>query len=228
MRSRNKTDTTWSTPRTSSTSCTSPCPVDKQRHLTNKPTESNETPRGTRIFGSHLMTSYIIWEMTLISPSWNEFQKIDWICKQDSHSQTHICAVQFFPKRGTLSTRLTQVIRIAVSSLCFWKESVVWYYTWMEVTSPAAYHEHITFLIHSSFYLQNTQHNRHKMINSKNIQYVTNISKLSQSTSSVIQPNSSHSLTFSFWSISFHIEQNRWTQERVTKNPVDSCQAKHQ
>ena len=93
MRSRNKTDTTWSTPRTSSTSCTSPCPVDKQRHLTNKPTESNETPRGTRIFGSHLMTSYIIWEMTLISPSWKEFQKIDWICRQDSHSQ-HI-SVQY-------------------------------------------------------------------------------------------------------------------------------------
>ena len=65
-----------------------------------------------------LMAAYIIREMVVISVSWKELQKIDGECRQDTHSTTHICAVQSLHKRGTHTTRLAQVTRIAVSSLC--------------------------------------------------------------------------------------------------------------
>ena len=44
--------------------------------------------------------------------------------------------------------------RIAASSLCAWKESVIWsaHVSPFVALAPASYHEHIFFLVHSSFY----------------------------------------------------------------------------
>ena len=84
--------------------------------------------------------------------------------------------------------------RIAVSSLCAWKESVIWsaHVSPVVALSPTVYHEHIIFLIQHFFLLrhQNAHYNRDNTIISKNTQYIMLISMLSQPTSSAIKNHS--------------------------------------
>ena len=99
---------------------------------------------------------------------------------------THICAVQSVHKRGTHTTRLAQVTRIAVSSLC--ASTCLTLCCSLTCRAPRAPH-----LPHSLFLLpphKNTQHNRDNRIISKNTQYIMHISMLSQSTSSAIKNHS--------------------------------------
>ena len=87
----------------------------------------------------------------MISFSWKEFQKIDGACGQDTHSQR--TSVQY-----SLFTSAERIARAwpnnCITSLCAWKESVIWsaHVSLFVVLSPAAYHEHIIFLTHSSVY----------------------------------------------------------------------------
>ena len=67
---------------------------------------------------------------------------------------THICAVQSVHKRGTHTTRLAQITRIAFH-LCAREKilsSGVAHVSSLVVLSPAFHHEHITLLMHSSLY----------------------------------------------------------------------------
>ena len=100
-----------------------------------------------------LMATYIIWEMVVTSVSWKEVQKLRGVVT--GHPLTkHICAEQSVHKRGTHTTRLAQVTRIAVSSLCAWKveSSGVAHVSPVVALSPPDHFEHIIFLNHSSFY----------------------------------------------------------------------------
>ena len=61
----------------------------------------------------------------------------------------------------------------------------------MVVASLSVYHDHIIFFNHSSCnHYTRTKHNRYNMIHSENTQYITHISKLSQSKSSAINNQS--------------------------------------
>ena len=71
------------------------------------------------------MATYIIREMVVISVSWKEFQKIDGRVWTRHPLTINICAAQFGHRRGTHFTHLAQGrpgSRIALSSLCAWKE----------------------------------------------------------------------------------------------------------
>ena len=87
------------------------------------------------------------WNCTCLFPSEERF----WHVWTRHPLTTHICAVQSVHRRGTHTTRLAQVTRIAVSSLCAWKESVIWSAHLTLCCSLACRSlEHIIFLIHSS------------------------------------------------------------------------------
>ena len=75
-------------------------------------------------------------------------------CRQYTHKHWTCSAAQLVHRRGTHRTRLAQVTRIAVSSLCAWKESVIWsaHVSPFVVLPPAVQHEQIFFLICSSSY----------------------------------------------------------------------------
>ena len=99
-----------------------------------------------------LMAAHIIWEMMVISVSGKEFQKIDGVCRQDTHSQ--YIAVQNGLFTSAERTHNALGWRIALSSLCAWKEfshlvcsmSHPWLPHLPSTTSTSS------FLIHSSFY----------------------------------------------------------------------------
>ena len=142
-----------------------------------------------------LMAAYIIWEMVVISVSWVEFQKSDGAWWTGHPLTKHICGAQSVHKRGTHTTRLAQVTRIAVSALCAWKESshLVSHMSHPLLLSPTCRSLRAHHLPHSLFLLprhKNTQHNRCNTVTSKNTQFIMRISKLSQSTSSAIKNRS--------------------------------------
>ena len=114
-------------------------------------------------------------------------------CRQCTHKHCRYSAVQSVHKRGTHRTRLAQVTRIAVSSLFAWKESVIWsaHVSLFVALSLAVHHEHIIFLIHSSFYHDTrTRTTTGTTRSTPRTQYIINLSKASQSTSGAIKNHS--------------------------------------
>ena len=103
-----------------------------------------------------LMEAYIIWEMVEISFSWKEFQQIDGGADRTPTHNTHLRSTVCSQARNAhyaLGSRPTRS-RIALSSLCAWKESghLVLHVSSFVALSLAVHHERIIFLIHSSFY----------------------------------------------------------------------------
>ena len=92
------------------------------------------------------------------------------ICRQDTHSQYTSVQYSLFTSGGTNTTRFAQVITDCISSLCAWKESVIWCCTCLPLCCsltcriPRAYH-----LPHSLFLLPQYE-------NTKNTQCITHIS----------------------------------------------------
>ena len=125
--------------------------------------------------------------MVVISASWKEFQKNRRECRQDTHSQyTTVCSQAW--NAHTQRAWLKNCIVI----LCAWKEFshlvCSMSHPWLTCLSPRALH-----LPHSLFLLRdrNMQHNGYDKNNSENTRYITQISKLHQSTSCAIKNHSS-------------------------------------
>ena len=163
-----------------------------------------------------LMATYIIWKMVVISVSWKEFQKIDGECRQYTHKHCTHSAVQTLHKRNASDT-LGSIF--AESSLCAWKESVIWsaHVSPFVALSPAVHHEHIFFLIHSSFYHDTrtrTTIGTTRSIYSKNTQCIINLSKNDQSKSNAIKNRSG-------------VKTSRVAETRATHSPQLAERQRH-
>ena len=138
--------------------------------------------------------------MVVISYSWKEFQKIDGVCKQDTHSQyTSVqyslftsaeCASRALLKgqHGSSHTDCSVIFVLLKKNL----SSAVAHVSPFVVLSSLAYHEHIIFLIHSSFYHSSRTRSTIGTTRTtrRTTQYIMHISKLSQSTSCAIKNHS--------------------------------------
>ena len=104
---------------------------------------------------------------------------------------THICAIQSVHKRGTHRTRLAQELHNIFVRLKRISHLVCTCLTLCCSRTSLAPRAHL--LPHSLFLLprhQNTQHSRDNTIYSKTNQYIINLSRVSQSTSSAIKNHS--------------------------------------
>ena len=116
-----------------------------------------------------LVAIYIILEVVVISVSWKEVQKIDGVCRQDTHSQHTYSAVQSVHKRGTHRTRLAQELHnifVRLKRICHLVRTHLTLCCCLTCRLPRAHH-----LPHSLFPLprhQNTHYNRDNTIYSKN------------------------------------------------------------
>ena len=128
--------------------------------------------------------------MVVISVSWKEFQKIEGVCGQDTHSQCTSVQYSLFTSaertsrawlkgQHSSSTHGLHFIFVRLKKIC---HLVLHTFHPFVVLSLAVYHEHIIFLIHSSFY--------HDTRTRRTPKYITHISKLSQSTSCAIKNHS--------------------------------------
>ena len=131
--------------------------------------------------------------MVVISVSWKEFQKIDGVCRQDTHSQHTTVQYSLFTSAertiNALGSRASKAQELHCRVCALEKSLVVLcvaclIFGCLTCLSPRALH-----LPHSLFLLRhkNTQHNWYNKNNSENTQYIP---KLPQPTSCAIKNHS--------------------------------------
>ena len=133
--------------------------------------------------GKHIISSEKWWWVRFLGMN---FRKSTWSVDSTPNHRAHVSSAVCSQARNA-SHALGS--RIAVSSLCAWKESVIGsahfhFCCFLTCRLPRVHH-----LLHSLFFLlrdQNTHCNRDNTIISKNTQYVISLSRISQSTSSAI------------------------------------------